>query len=64
MKVFYFSIAVRKCFFNLDSSQARLKYEVVCLQEEMQRLFCLKEKMAITSAGKSALGWLAPFQPQ
>lgn len=63
MKMFYFSIAVRKWFVKLDSGQARLKSEVVCLQEEMQRLFCLTEKMSITSPGKSALGWLAPFQP-
>lgn len=63
MKTFYFSIAVRKWFVNLDSGQASLKSEVVCLQEEMQRLFCLTEKMSITSAGKNALGWFAPLLP-
>lgn len=63
MKMFYFSIAVRKWFVNLESGQASIKSEAVCLQEEMQRLFCFMEKMSITSAGKNALDWFAPFKP-
>lgn len=36
MKMFCFSIVVKKWFVSLDSSQASLKSEVVCLQEELQ----------------------------
>lgn len=46
---------MRKQFVNCGSHQASLKSEVVCLQEEMQRLFSFTEKMSI-------LGWFAPFQ--
>lgn len=53
---------MRKWFVNCDSGQASLKSEVVCLQEEMQRLYCFMENMSITSTGKNALGWFAPFQ--
>lgn len=44
---------MRKWFVNRDSSQATLKSEVVCLQEQMQRLFCFMENMSITSTGKN-----------
>lgn len=53
---------MRKWFVNCDSGQASLKSEMVCLQEEMQRLYCFMENMSITSTGKNALGWFAPFQ--
>lgn len=52
MKMFCFSIAVRKWFVNLDSSQASLKSEVVCLQEEMQRLFCPINRCQLQVQGK------------
>lgn len=53
---------MRKWFVNCDSGQASLKSEMVCLQEEMQRLYCFMENMSITGTEKNALGWFAPFQ--